>query len=1037
MKNIFKILVFIFYFLFFNYYCFSQRNSADTVLANGYLDKAMSFEKSRLNDSAIGYYILAAQAAEPLFNTETPQALTEKYLSILNKLSRIYSIAGKIKLAIILSDSTINLSHRTLGDSTRFIANACNNKGIIYYRMSNYDMALDNFLTMLNISIKLNGNQHINVAKSYTNIGNIYYAKSDYNLALFYYLKSLELKTKLLGENHGEVAELYNNIGVIYTFKTEYDKALEYFFKSLELKKKLLGEKHADIALTYNNIGSICKEKNEINQALEYYFKSVEIRKETSGENSDDMCSCYLNIAVAYQDIYQYDTALIYGFKALEITNKLHEGNHNNSILIYNLLGSVYKDINEFDNALNYLHKGLVISKQIYGEKHPLVATSYNEVGSTYLKKKQILTALQYYHLGLSSCLPDFTADTTSTSMETEHGILAVSAMRNYLNHTPLLQNLRGKARCLVELSQNSNIIHNLAGERGLVLALQHYQAADTLISLVRKNINLENDKLKYSEICSDIFRNAVDVCIKLSEITEKADYYKQLAFYFSELNKSQVLIENISRQSNMRFAGISDSLLQKESYLKFAIAQITNKLESTNKTDSIQISAFRSNLFRYNRSYDSLIEIFKKNYPDYYSLKFKPIQKSVKDLQTSILHDKSSAMISFSIGKSKITIFTLTNKIFDIQQVVKPKNFEETIQLYRNSLRKANDKAFVRQYKRLAYQLYEMLFPQILRDKKFNNIESLLIVPDGVLGIIPFETLLTDSFGRNDFVLPYLIRRYNVSYAYSTNLLTKTNDVETSNMNDWLAIAPIFDDNQTNLLSLRTRDILQNITVSSDSITRAFYNGNQINSLPGTEMEVKNICKQFETNNRIALVLMHKRANKGFIMSDSIQQFRIIHFATHGFVNSEKPNLSGILLAQSDSSNTNIPIFQKIELLNNGFLYANEIYNMKLKADLVVLSACETGLGKILKGEGVIGLTRALLYAGTKNIVVSLWKVSDISTAILMENFYKYLLQKNSKYQKNKTFGEALRNAKLQMIENGGVTAHPYYWSPFILIGR
>ncbi|MFC2152873.1 CHAT domain-containing protein, partial [Bacteroidota bacterium] len=145
------------------------------------------------------------------------------------------------------------------------------------------------------------------------------------------------------------------------------------------------------------------------------------------------------------------------------------------------------------------------------------------------------------------------------------------------------------------------------------------------------------------------------------------------------------------------------------------------------------------------------------------------------------------------------------------------------------------------------------------------------------------------------------------------------------------------------------------------------------------------------------------------------------LHFATHGFVNTEKPELSGIFLAQDST------------LSEDGILYQGEIYNLDLNADLTVLSACETGLGQIKKGEGLIGLTRALLYAGSKNIIVSLWKVADDSTSDLMIDFYKNLLEED---QETAEFSKALQQAKLKMIEEGEY-AHPFYWSPFILIGK
>ena len=160
--------------------------------------------------------------------------------------------------------------------------------------------------------------------------------------------------------------------------------------------------------------------------------------------------------------------------------------------------------------------------------------------------------------------------------------------------------------------------------------------------------------------------------------------------------------------------------------------------------------------------------------------------------------------------------------------------------------------------------------------------------------------------------------------------------------------------------------------------------------------------------------------ANRLNFSSDSIVKYRYIHLATHGFVNSEKPELSGVQLShlQGDSQ--------------EGVLYSNDVYGLKLNCDLLVLSACETGLGKIMKGEGIVGLSRAFIYAGSKNLLVSLWKVSDNSTSQMMVEFYKQLL---SKEKTELNYAEILQKAKLMLIL-GKDYSRPYYWAPFILIG-
>jgi CHAT domain-containing protein len=189
---------------------------------------------------------------------------------------------------------------------------------------------------------------------------------------------------------------------------------------------------------------------------------------------------------------------------------------------------------------------------------------------------------------------------------------------------------------------------------------------------------------------------------------------------------------------------------------------------------------------------------------------------------------------------------------------------------------------------------------------------------------------------------------------------------------------------------------------------------------LPATADEINSLYKLFDSNKKQAELVLGALANEKKLKSAKLGDYQYIHLATHGFVNEESPELSGLLLAQDTSDHD-----------EDNIVYMGEIFNLQLNADLVTLSACETGLGKIIEGEGVVGLTRALTYAGARNILVSLWKVNDASTAELMVNFYGALLQ-NSQTE----ISTALREAKLAMIK-GGKYSDPYYWSPFVLLGK
>ncbi|MEA3480019.1 MAG: CHAT domain-containing protein [Bacteroidota bacterium] len=559
-----------------------------------------------------------------------------------------------------------------------------------------------------------------------------------------------------------------------------------------------------------------------------------------------------------------------------------------------------------------------------------------------------------------------------------------------------------------------------------------NYQACDTLINQARQSISTKSDKIALGELASEVYKGAVNVCINLSASlssrqigpgSDSVSYYNEQAFYFSEKNKSSVLLEALAGAEAQKFAGIPDTLLKEEHKLQIDIALYKRLLAE--QPDSAKEIIFRDKLFKANRQYDKLISVFESQYPGYYELKYNLKPSGVKEIQEIL--DNETALISYLTGDSTITIFTITKNRLDIKTAPAIENLAYTIGDFRYGLLYPNSSMSAVAYKEYAYEMYGQLFPEDV----FKGIKNLIIIPDAELSMIPFEALLTENPGDKEWKeLPYLVKKYTISYSYSANLFYKTfpkeqtTKPEYTDLNDWLAFAPVFDDYNTSGLTIRTRELLQQLdTISVDTTgTRGILlKGDSIRPLPGTENEVQSIFKQFDENGKKALVQIRRNANEEFIKSGELKNYRLLHFATHGFVNTLKPELSGILLAQDTTIN------------EDGILYSGEIYNLKLNADLTVLSACETGLGEIKEGEGLIGLARALLYAGSKNIIVSLWKVADRSTSDLMIDFYKNLLEAN---QEKQEFSQALQQAKLKMIDEGKY-AHPFYWSPFILIGK
>ena len=344
---------------------------------------------------------------------------------------------------------------------------------------------------------------------------------------------------------------------------------------------------------------------------------------------------------------------------------------------------------------------------------------------------------------------------------------------------------------------------------------------------------------------------------------------------------------------------------------------------------------------------------------------------------------DKKTAIISYFVDDkiNHLYTFFITQQHYTISDRALPKEFEKYITGLRNSLYfNATDT-----YKDAAANLSQYLIPKHIP----STITDIVILPTGRLSIVPFETLFTGKVSKDTprSSLPYLVKKYSVRYEFSASLILQKSISKVNPDMSVFLCAPV-----------------------------SFPEKDKLSELPGTELEVIGISKLFASRNLKNSIFVRNQADEKMTKSGTLKNYSYLHFATHGIVDEKSPELSRIYL-QSNST-------------EDGNLFAGEIYNLELNANLVTLSACQTGLGKISKGEGVIGLSRALVYAGARNIIVSFWSVADESTAKLMTDFYKEMLE-----NKDRNLSQNLRTAKLNLLKSGKFES-PFYWAPFILIG-
>ena len=303
-----------------------------------------------------------------------------------------------------------------------------------------------------------------------------------------------------------------------------------------------------------------------------------------------------------------------------------------------------------------------------------------------------------------------------------------------------------------------------------------------------------------------------------------------------------------------------------------------------------------------------------------------------------------------------------------------------------------------------------------LIPEKLPGAVKKLIIVADGGLSLLPFEALLTDNseLSKNSSQWPFLIEKFDISYSPSVSIFIneqskKNNQTEKS----FLGFAPVFSH------QVYTTNDGSNIF---QSYLKYVYNSRMNNlglePLNASKKELIEIDSIFIKHHLKSDLYLNTLASEKNLISSDLKNFKYIHIASHGFIDKKRPELSGIFL-----SPVNNPGYDNI-------LYTSEIYNLELNAELITLSACETALGKIAEGEGLLGFSRAFLYAGAKNVMLSLWKVNDISTSNLMTAFYSNLLDKGM------SLPAALAKSKKDLIKQKEYS-HPFYWAPFVLIGK
>ncbi|MBC8110475.1 MAG: CHAT domain-containing protein, partial [Verrucomicrobia bacterium] len=708
-------------------------------------------------------------------------------------------------------------------------------------RQGKFDQAQAVCEEALQLSLQKLPKENVQEADLRNTLGFIQLNKGRNDLALQQFNEALRLYRKWYSEKNQKTALCYTNLALANLSDGNQAQAIEFQQKALRISEQNYTDTAEELADAYTNMGLVSSGQDpEI--TLAYYRRALKIYQKMYGENHPKIAITYNNIAFVNLEEKKYEDALKNFRQALAIRQNLNESDHPNTAFIYTNMGRIFEAQQDFKKALSYQQQALEIYQKSYGNKHPEVAHTHNFIGNIFQKEGKFAESLATYQLALLANCPGFESN----------NIYDNPYSRQFYNPNLLLNTLLYKAQALENQYTNKTL-----KRQELDLSLKTLQICDTLIDNIRRTRTNKSDKLALGKVANEVYEQGIFTSLLLKNVVVKKQSYLEQAFYFAEKSKSAVLSESIADTKAKNFAGIPENVLDNEKQLKADIAFYELKLAE--KPDAKVENDFRNKLFDLNRRYETFVKDLEKNYPKYFNLKYNIATPSVQQIRQNL--PEETALISYFIAENqqRIYVFMLTRNQYQVTDLAQIKNFDKQLTTLRNAIKLSVPKIFVAS----SYTLYKQLLPKKLPQ----GIKNLLVIPDGKLGTLPFEALISKKANKNtqDFqLLSYLLRKYAVSYNYSASLA--------------------FESFKSQPTSIMKPSILLIAPVTF---------GEQMAELPGTEKEVRQISSLFSTKGMAYKALLRKNASENSLKSQDLKRFQYLHFATHGMVNAENPELS------------------------------------------------------------------------------------------------------------------------------------------------
>ena len=979
----------------------------------------------------------------------------------LNDLAEIHLDLGEYEKAESLYRSALNIQENALDPNHPNLARTLNGIGLGYYYLSQGTKAIPFFQRAIGILEKAFGTSHGDIGSYLSNLGLAYSLLGEYKKAVTFYERALRICEEALGPSHPSMAIFLNNLGQAYDIQGRFKDARALYERAFRISEETLGSTHPNMALILQNLADNSRATGNYEKAMPLYEKSIKICEETLGPSSPNTALALNGLGELYRVLENHGKAELVLKRAIGISESSLGPSHPQVALTNNNLALVYLDAENYDEAKSHFQKALQIWEKALGPSHDRVGLALNNLAVCYdsagdPKKAEPLynraidiwkkvfghshffLAYPINNLGLFyHSLDDFekseeflqhAVDIWQEALGLDHPQLAT-----FLNNLGACKAATSDIEGAYKIFQRAQSIDDKVIEHVLGFSADD-DKTDFVFELNRNLSYFISLVVQKMHDDSDALGVATNLWLKRKGIVlELERRYSESLFYSGDSNANRLLEELGKTRSELTRILFLDVNTEDLQMVQDKIPELENRK-----------CALESELSRLGKTFLDNSEVLRVD--------FKKLSKALP-VGSMLIDFAKIELVDFAPGsngelsETHYFVFLIYSKEEENIRIIDlgdAKRIDESISTFRRGIDSIKSheeaKANLKEINEASRTIYDLVLTPLVNDLEGCN--TIFISPDGNLNLIPFEVLV-DHDGS------YLVEKYTFNYlAAGRDIISLTeSNHEPDSFSALLVGDPDFDLNSSQ--SNEGNEQKSKIDRSSEEKTLFFPR------LKGTREEIEAIEKLFPNDE--CQVYTGSQANEEVLRKGVSAQ--ILHLATHGFFLDDVPDcastsLGRSLMVASRPMGRRIGVKEMPPLLrsgialaganiqggiddsgqNDGIVTAEEISSLNLKrTEMVVLSACETGLGVIKEGEGVLGLRRAFSMAGAKSLVMSLWKVPDNETRSLMEAFYQ-----------NYFFGhmnrcQALRKAALKQIrtmENMHGHSNPYYWGGFVFAG-